>query len=120
MFLQMDFGSIFILALMGAFLVYFVRRIVTGRSRQTTTKDWLLYFLIAPLAIAALIVCFFYAERKGIDEETTVKWMNIFLSAVFVFGVALEKLWDYRRKWTFWTELGVLIAAHFTLLSRLH
>jgi hypothetical protein len=116
----MNSGLIFILALMVAFLVYFIRRMVTGRSRQTATKDWLLYFLIAPLMIAAFMGCFFYAERKGIDEETTVKWMNISLTAVFVFGYAVKKFWNSRRKWIFWAELGVLIVAHFMLLSRLH
>jgi hypothetical protein len=93
---------------------------VTGRSRQTTTKDWLLYFLIAPLMIGAFMGWFFYAERRGIAEETTVKWMNILVTALFVFGYAVKKFWNYRGKWIFWAELGVLIVAHFTLLSRLH
>ena len=115
----MDSGLIFVLALLVAFLFYFVRKMVTGRSHQTTTKDWLLYFLIAPLMIAAFMGSFFYAEHKGIDEETTVKWMNILLTALFVFGYAVKKFWNSHRKWTFWAELGVLIIAHFMLLSRL-
>src|SRR5882762_4666538 len=75
--MQMDSVVVFILAMMVAFLIYFVRKMVTGRSSETTTKDWLLYFLIAPLMIAAFLGSFFYAESKGIEEEVTVKWMDI-------------------------------------------
>jgi hypothetical protein len=116
----MNPGLIFILALLIAFLVYFIRRMVTGRSSQTTTKDWLLYLLIAPLMIAAFLGFFFYADSKGIDEELSVKWTNIILTAAFVFGYAVKKFWQYRQRWTFWTEIGVLIVAHFGTLQRLH
>jgi hypothetical protein len=116
----MSSGLVFILALMVAFLVYFIRRMVTGRSSQTSTKDWLLYFLIAPLMIAAFLGLFFYAESKGIAEEVSVKWMNIFVTAAFVFGYTVKKFWQYRRRWTFWAELGVLVAAHFVVLQRPH
>ena len=105
---------------MVAFLVYFIWRMVTGRSSQTSTKDWLLYFLIAPLMIGAYIGSYFYAQSKGFDEYTIVKWMNIIIAAAFVFGFAAKKFWHFRKRWTLWAELGVLIVAHFGLLSRLH
>jgi len=111
--MQMDSVLVFILAMMVAFLIYFIRKMVTGRSSETTTKDWLLYFLIAPLMIAAFLGSFFYADSKGIEEEVTVKWMNIFITAVFVFGYAAKKFWQYHRRWTFWVELGLLVVAHF-------
>src|SRR5208282_1329488 len=116
----MSSGLVFILVLMVAFLVYFIRRMVTGRSSQTSTKDWLLYFLIAPLMIAAFLGFFFYADSKGIAEEVRLKWMNIFITAAFVFGYTVKKFWQYRRRWTFWAELGVLVVAHFLALQRLH
>jgi hypothetical protein len=69
--------------------------------------------------IAAFAGSYFYAASKGIEEHIIVKWMNILLAAVFVFGYAVKKFWDFRRKWTFWAGLGVLIVGHFALLSRL-
>src|SRR6266850_1143542 len=66
--MQMDSVLVFILAMMVAFLIYFIRKMVTGHSSETTTKDWLLYFLIAPLMIAAFLGSFFYADSKGIEE----------------------------------------------------
>lgn len=116
----MDSGLIFILVMIVAFLAYFVCKMVAGRSSQTSTKDWLLYFLIAPLMIAAFLAYFFYADNKGIDETTAVKWMNIFVTAVFVFGFSLKKFWRHRNKWTFWVESTVLVLAHFVVLQRLH
>jgi len=115
----MSSGQVFILVLMVAFLVYFIRRMVTGRSSQTSTKDWLRYFLIAPLMIAAFLGFFFYADSRGIHEEVSIKWMNISITAAFVFGYSAKEFWQYRRRWTFWVELGVLVVAHFSLLGRL-
>ncbi len=115
----MSSGQVFILVLMVAFLLYFIRRMVTGRSSQTSTKDWLLYFLIAPLMIAAFLGVFFYADSIGIHEEVSVKWMNISITAAFVFGYSAKEFWQYCRRWTFWVELGVLVVAHFALLGRL-
>jgi hypothetical protein len=116
----MSSGVVFILVLMVGFLVYFIYKMVTGRSSQTNAKDWLLYFLIAPLMIAAFLGFFFYADRKGIHEEVSLKWMNIFITATFVFGYTVKEFWQYRRRWTFWAELGVLVVAHFVVLQRLH
>jgi hypothetical protein len=116
----MNSGTIFILVLMVAFLVYFIRKMVTGSSSETKTKDWLLYFLIAPLMIAALLGFFFYADSKGVNEADTVKWMNIFITAAFVFGYTVKKFWHYRQRWTFWAELSVLVTVHFFVLQRLH
>ncbi len=107
------------LVLVPSALVLLVRKFVTGRSVGTHGRDWLLSLLIAPLMIAAFAGSYFYAASKGIEEHAIVKWMNIFLAAVFVFGYALKKFWDFRRKWTFWAGLGVLIVGHFALLSRL-
>ena len=113
-------GLVLILVVMVTFLVYFIRRMVTGRSSQTSTKDWLLYFLIAPLVIAAFLGYFFYADSKGINEEVSVKWMNIFLTAAFVFGYAIKEFWRFRKRSAFWVGLGVLFVAHFVVLQRLH
>lgn len=115
----MSSGLVFVLVLMVAFLVYFVRRMVTGRSSQTSTKDWLLYFLIAPLMISAFLGVFFYADSKGVANEIIFKWMNIFFTAVLAFGIVVKKFWQYRKRWIFWAELSVLFLAHFIILQRL-
>ena len=107
------------LVLVPTVLVLLGRKLVTGRPAGTHGRDWLLSLLIAPLMIAAFAGYYFYAASKGINEHTIVKWMNILIAAVFVFGYAVKKFWDFRRKWTFWAGLGVLIAGHFALLSRL-
>src|SRR5258708_14022022 len=117
--MQMDSVLVFILAMMVPFLICFIQKMVTGHSCETTPKDWLLYFLIAPLMIAAFLGSFFYADSKGIDEEVTVKWMNIFITAVFVFGYPAKKFWQYHRRWTFWVELSLLVVAHFIALQKL-
>lgn len=107
------------LVLVPTVLVLLGRKLVTGRPAGTHGRDWLLSLLIAPLMIAAFAGAYFYAASKGIEEHTIVKWMNILLAAVLVFGYAVKKFWDVRRKWTFWAGLGVLIVGHFALLSRL-
>ena len=62
---------------------------------------------------------FVYAEYRGISDELSVKWRNVFLTALFVFGYAIEKFWKCRQKWSFWAELSVLVVAHFVILQRL-
>ena len=42
------------------------------------------------------------------------------LVQLIVFGYAVKEFWQFRERWTFWGELGVLIVAHFTILQRLH
>ena len=115
----MDPAVISLLVLMVALLVYFIWRMVTGRSSRTSTKDWLLYLIIAPLMILAFLGIFSYAESKGIQKETTDKWMGIFITALIVFGLTVKAFWQYRRKRIFWAELSVLIFAHFVILQRL-
>jgi hypothetical protein len=107
------------LVLVPTVLVLLGRKLVTGRPTGTQGRDWLLSLLIAPLMIAVFAGSYFYAESKGIGEHTIVKWMNILIAAVFVFGYAVKKFWDVRRKWTFWAALGVLIVGHIAILSRL-
>jgi len=99
-------GPVLILILLVALLIYFIHRIVAYRP-QTRKKDLLLYFVVAPLMIAAFLGFFFYADSKGIREEFSVKWMNIFITAAFVFGYTVKEFWRYRQRWTFWAELGV-------------
>jgi hypothetical protein len=70
--------------------------------------------------ISVFGACFFYAMSKGMGDELFVKWMNILLTAAFVFGYAVREFWQFRKRWAFWGELGVLIVAHFTILQRLH
>jgi hypothetical protein len=115
----MDPVLIFILALMVGLLVYFIWRMVTGRSSQTSTKDWLLYFLLAPLMIAAFFGGSYYVDKKGIPDEILFKWVNIFITAVFVFGSSVKHFWPHRKRWTFWAELSALILVHFIVLQRL-
>ena len=105
--------------LVGAIPILLGRNLITGRPAWTHVKEWLLYPLIATLMIAAFEGSFFYAASKGIDEHTTVKWMNIILTAVFVFGFAVKKFWRFRKRRAFWAELGVLLVAHFVILQRL-
>jgi hypothetical protein len=107
---------VFFLGLVG-FCVWRIRR---QGFTWATAKRWSLYVLIELLMIGAFMACFFYATSKGIGDELLVKWMNIFLTAAFVFGYAVKEFWQFRERWTFWGELGVLIVAHFTILQRLH
>ena len=107
------------LVLVPTVLVLLVRKLVTGRPTGTHGRDWLLSLLIAPFMIAVFAGSYFYAESKGIGEHTIVKWMNILIAAVLVFGYAVRKFWDVRKKWTFWAALGVLIVGHIAILSRL-
>lgn len=84
-----------------------------------TTKRWLLYIPVALVMIGTFVGGFFYAMSKEVSEEVVVKWMNILVTAVFVFGYAVREFWQLRKKWTFWCELAVLLLAHFTILQRL-
>jgi len=106
------------LVLVPTVLILLARKLVTRRPLGTHGRDWLLSLLIAPLMIAAFAGSYLFAASKGIDEHTIIKWMNIFMAAVFVFGYAVKKFWDFRRKLKFWAGLGVLIIGHFALLSR--
>jgi hypothetical protein len=116
--LEAVLAAVFLL-LVAAVLVLLVRKLVTGRPVWKQPRDWLLYLLIAPVMIAAFSGIYFYAASKGFDEHTIVKWMNILLSGVFVFGSTVKKFWDFRREWTFWAGLSVIAVSHFALLSRL-
>jgi hypothetical protein len=84
-----------------------------------TARRWLLYIAVALFLIGLLLGFFFYMKYRGISDELVVKWMNISLTASLVFGYSAKKFWQYRRRWTFWAELGVLVVAHFALLGRL-
>jgi hypothetical protein len=106
--------------LLGAIPVLLVRNLIHKRPAWTGVGVWLFYPLVATLIIAGFVGSFFYAGSKGIDEYTTVKWMNILITTAFVFGYAMKKFWLFRTKWTFWATLGVLIVGHFAILSRLH
>ena len=79
-----------------------------------------MYIFTALLIIGAFGACFFYAVSKGIDDELFVKWMNIILTAAFVFGYAVKDFWRFRKRWAFWLELGLLVVVHFMVLQRLH
>src|SRR5215475_1469997 len=105
--------------LLGAIPILFARNLVTGRPSWTHMKEWLLYPLIATLMIAAFEGSFFYAASKGIEDHTIVKWMNIILTAVCVFGFAVKVFWRFRKRRAFWVVLGVLFIAHFVILQRL-
>jgi hypothetical protein len=107
------------LVLVATVFVRLIRKLVTGRPVWTHPRDWLLYLLIAPLMIGAFEGAYFYTASKGVDEHAIVKWMNILLSAVFVFGFTVKKFWDFRKEWRFWAGLSVLAVVHFALLSRL-
>jgi|GEM_PF-2606923 len=110
---------VLILILLVALLIYFIHRIVAYRP-QTRKKDLLLYFVVAPLMIVAFLGFSFYADARGINENVSMKWINISITAAFVFGYTVKRFWRYRQKWIFWAELGVLVVAHFVVLQRLH
>ena len=106
--------------LLGAIPILLVRNLIHKRPAWTGVGAWLFYPLVATLIIAGFIGSFLYAGSKGIDEYTTVKWMNIVLTAVFVLGFAIKEFWRFRKRPAFWAELGVLFVAHFVVLQRLH
>jgi hypothetical protein len=85
-----------------------------------TARRWSFYIPISLLAIGVFLGFFFYAAHIGISDELTAKWVNVFMTALFVFGFAIKKFWQYRRRWTFWAELSVLVVAHFIFLQRLN
>jgi len=108
------------LVLVPTVLVLLGRKLVTRRPLGRHARGWLLSLLIAPLVISAFVGSYIYAASKGIDEHTIVKWMNIILTAAFVFGYAIKEFWRFRKRWTFWLELGLLVVVHFIVLQRLH
>jgi hypothetical protein len=61
--------------------------------------------------IAALLGFFFYADSKGVNEADTVKWMNIFITAAFVFGYTVNFFVLQRLHWEkasyFWLILVI-------------
>jgi hypothetical protein len=78
-------------------------------------SDWLLYVLTGALLIVVLAGFYSYAKNKGIGEYATIKWVNIFFAAVFVFGNAVKKFWHFRNRCTFWVELSVLVFCSFCI-----
>jgi magnesium-transporting ATPase (P-type) len=85
-----------------------------------TTKRWLVHVPLAVLIIVVFMGIFFYADYKRISDEIILKWMNILLTAAFVFGFTLKAFWQCRRRRDFWAGLTTLIILHFALLPRLH
>jgi len=104
----------------GAIAVLLVRNLITRRPIGTGLGTWLFYPMIATVLIAGLVGSQLYARNKGIDEYTTVKWLNILITASFVFGYAGKRFWRFRTEWTLWAGLGILLLVHFVVLSRLH
>ena len=62
---------------------------------------------------------FFLRSERPIPDLAFLKWINIALTAVLVFGYAARKYWKFRARWALWAELFVLLVAHFAVLSRL-
>jgi hypothetical protein len=113
-------GVAALFVLVGAIPVLVARNLITRRPVATHFREWLLYVLGAAPVIIAFAGSYLYAKHKGMDEYTAVKWMNISITAVIVFGFAAKKFWRLRTKWTFWAALCVLSVGHFAFLSRLH
>ena len=118
-FLAIAVGVASLLVVVVAVPVLVVRNLVTRRPAATHLVEWLGYVLGAALVIIALMGTYIYAEHKGIPENTVVKWLHIFITALFVFGFAAKKFWYHRKAWKFWAALSVLTITHFALLSRL-
>jgi hypothetical protein len=118
--LTIAIGVAAIFVLVGAIPVLVARNLITRRPAATHLKEWLFYVLGAALLIITFESFYFYSKYRGINEYTTVKWMNILNTAVIVFGSAAKKLWRSRAKWPFWAALCLLTVGHFTFLSRLH
>jgi hypothetical protein len=108
-----------ILVLFLALIGYCGWRIRAQGLSRATAKRWFLYIPIALLLISVFSGFYVYADYRGISDELAVKWMNIFTTALFVFGYAVKRYWQYRKRWTFWAELCVLLFAHFAILQRL-
>jgi hypothetical protein len=107
---------LFFLALLG----FCAWRIRAQGFSLATAKRWLLTIFVALLMIGVFGACFFYATSRGIGDDLLVKWMNIIVTAAFVFGFAVKQFWRFRKRRTFWLALGVLLIAHFVVLQRLH
>jgi len=112
-------GVAALFVLVGAIPVLVARNLITRRPAATHLREWLLYVIGAALVSVAFVGSYLYAKHKGIDEYTTVKWMNILITAAIVFGSATMKFWRLRTRWTFWAALCVLSVGHFALLPRL-
>jgi glucan phosphoethanolaminetransferase (alkaline phosphatase superfamily) len=93
---------LFFLALLG----FCAWRIKAQGFSLATAKRWSLNIFAALLVIGVFGACFFYAMSKGIGDELFVKWMNIILTAAFVFGYSVKKFWRFRKRWAFWVELA--------------
>jgi hypothetical protein len=89
-------------------------------SRGPRPKRWLFYMPVALLLLAIFAGSFIYADYRGISEQTTIKWMNILITGLFVFGFAIKKFWHHHKNWRFWAELSLLVIAHFIVLQPLH
>jgi peptidoglycan/LPS O-acetylase OafA/YrhL len=106
----MEPGLIFILVLISAFLLYFIWRMATGRSAQTSTRLWLVYVLVGVSVVTGIIL----AVDADVDPDKLKRWGVPLLTAAFVFAKAMEDYWRIgARRRRFWTTLGVLGAAHF-------
>src|SRR6266478_2601767 len=103
---------VFFLGLVG-FCVWRIRR---QGFTWATAKRWSLYVLIALLMIGAFMACFFYATSKGIGDELLVKWMNIFLTAAFVFGYAVKEFWQFHETRIFEVDMDRIIINLYTNL----
>jgi hypothetical protein len=112
-------GVAALFVLVAAIPVLVMRNLITRRPAATHLREWLFYVVGAALLIIAFAGSFLYAKHKGIAEYTVVKWLHIFISALFVFGFAAKKFWHLRKQWKFWATLSALTIAHFALLSRL-
>ena len=69
-------GVAALFVLVGAIPVLVARNLITRRPVATHLTEWLLYVLGAALVIIAFVGSYLYAQHKGIDEYTTVKWMS--------------------------------------------
>jgi hypothetical protein len=74
------------------------RNLITGRPAATHLKEWFLCLLGAAPLIVAFVGLYLYAKHKGIDEHTTLKWMNILITAGIVLGLGAKQFWRLRTK----------------------
>jgi hypothetical protein len=107
---------LFVLGLLG----FCAWRIWAQGLTWATARRWLLYVPLALLIIGVFMGFFFYADYKRIPDVLAMKWMNILLTAAFVFGSVIKGFWHCRQMWAFWAELCALVAAHFLISQHLH
>lgn len=115
----MDSGLRFILLIFLGCILYLAYRFKWAPEARTRISELAQYVLIALVLIIGFVGTLLFLDSRGVPDKISLKWVNIILTAVFVFGYAVKRYWKFRSRWTLWAELALLSIAHFVLLARL-